>query len=288
MEYRTTSTGTAASRLPWAGSSASRRLGAGAPASREASEDDLHHVRLRFGRLASLARREVNERTPRNTRPYAAPSGAYGRVRVPAQPGSLRGILALSKLVVPGDAAQTVANIGAHHAAFIGMIFCYIVNFLEDVVIAWALYFLLAPVSRALSALAAIFRLVYTCIALGGVFNLVTAYRIASTPQYAAAFGDKMLQAQVDLLLRSFRYDYAFGIGVLFAIHLIIVGALIVRSRLHAVVARRLARRRRSRLDRNERLSVFLFECKLRRHRHHRVRRARLHVMVADKRVDAS
>ncbi len=40
-----------------------------------------------------------------------------------------------------------------------------------------------------------------------------------------------MLQAQVDLLLRSFRYDYAFGIGVLFSIHLIIVGALIVRSR---------------------------------------------------------
>jgi hypothetical protein len=36
---------------------------------------------------------------------------------------------------------------------------------------------------------------------------------------------------QVDLLLHMFRYDYSFSIAVLFSIHLILIGYLIVRSR---------------------------------------------------------
>lgn len=135
------------------------------------------------------------------------------------------------KLVIPGNAAQTVANISSHHDLFLTAIFCYLINFIEDIVIAWGLYYLLMPVNRALSLLAAWFRLIYTAIALIGLFNLVTVYRLLTTPAYVTTFGAQQLRAQADLLLHTFRYDYAFATGVIFAIHLVLIGYLIVRSR---------------------------------------------------------
>jgi len=135
------------------------------------------------------------------------------------------------KLVVAGNAAATVANISANHGLFLAAILCYLINFIEDIVIAWALYFLLAPVNKPLSLLAALFRLMYTAIALGGMFNLVTVYRMLTTPSYLANFGQSQLNAQVDLLLHTFRYDYAASICAIFSIHLLLVGYLIFRSR---------------------------------------------------------
>jgi uncharacterized protein DUF4386 len=135
------------------------------------------------------------------------------------------------KLVVAGDIQRTVANIDAHHGLFFLAIVLYLINFLEDIVIAWALYVLLAPVNRALSLLAALLRLMYTAIALGGVFNLVTVFRMLTTPAYRTEFGTGPFDAQIDLLLHTFRYDYAFGICVIFSLHLVLVGYLIIRSR---------------------------------------------------------
>jgi hypothetical protein len=88
------------------------------------------------------------------------------------------------KLVIPGDISATVANIGAHHGLFLTELFCYLINFVEDIVIAWALYILLAPVNRALSLLAAWLQLVYATIALVGTFNLATVYRMLTTIGY--------------------------------------------------------------------------------------------------------
>lgn len=133
------------------------------------------------------------------------------------------------KLVVPGHIDQTVHNIGAHPALFAAMILCYLVTFLEDIVLAWALYILLAPVNRALSLLAAWFRLIYAAVALVAVMNLATAYRVVTTPDFLAAFGSMQLLAQVKLLLSSFRYEWSLSL-VIFAIHLLLIGVLIFRS----------------------------------------------------------
>jgi hypothetical protein len=134
------------------------------------------------------------------------------------------------RLVIPGHIDQTVANIAAHHGLFLAGLFFYLINFIEDIVIAWALYVLLTPVNQALSLLAALFRLMYTSIAFVGAFNLATVYRMLTTPEYLSTFGAAPLNAQVDLLLHMFRYDYALGI-VIFGIHLLLVGYLIFRSR---------------------------------------------------------
>jgi Domain of unknown function (DUF4386) len=133
------------------------------------------------------------------------------------------------KLVIPGDVEQTVQNILAHRRLYLAAIFCYLISFIGDVVIAWGLYVLLAPVNKSVSLLTAWFRLMYTAIAFFGLLNLVTVFRLLNTPDFLTAFGPVQLHAQVQLLLNSFRYDWSMGM-VLFGIHLGLVGCLIYRS----------------------------------------------------------
>ena len=133
------------------------------------------------------------------------------------------------KLIIPGHIEQTAQNIGAHGGLFVSAILCYLITLILDVVIAWALYILLAPVNRALSLLTAWFRLVYTVVALVGLLNLVVVYRLLHTPDYLTAFGPGPLQAQVMVMLNSYRYDWSFSL-IIFGIHLGLLGYLICRS----------------------------------------------------------
>lgn len=133
------------------------------------------------------------------------------------------------KLVIPGHIDQTVANITAHGGAFVAMTLSYFLNFIEDIVIAWALYVLFAPVNRALSLLAALLRIVYAGLALAATLNLVVVYRLVKTPEFSTLFGNGPLRAQVDLLIHSFRYEYAFVL-IIFGLHLCLLGYLLFRS----------------------------------------------------------
>lgn len=133
------------------------------------------------------------------------------------------------KVVIPGNIEQTVQNIAIHGGTFVTIILCYLVTLLEDVVIAWALYVLLSPVNRSLSLLTAWFRLIYAAIALVGLSNLITVYRLLNTPEYLRVFGAGPLRAQVDLLLHTFRYNWSFSL-IVFSVHLVLLGSLIYRS----------------------------------------------------------
>ena len=133
------------------------------------------------------------------------------------------------KLVIPANIAQTVQNISAHPGLFAAAILCYLIEFIEDIVIAWALYILLIPVNRALSLLAAWFRLMYTAIAFFGLLKLVSVFQLVNSPDYLKAFGPDQMHAQVLLLLGTFRDDWSIGL-VLFGIHLALLGYLIYRS----------------------------------------------------------
>jgi hypothetical protein len=133
------------------------------------------------------------------------------------------------KLVISGSVEQTVQNISAHGGTFVALILCYLINFIGDIVIAWSLYVLLAPVNRAVSLLAALFQLVYAAMGLVAMLQLVTVYRLLNNPYYRTVFGPGPLHAQVLVLLSSFHYGWSMGL-VLFGIHLVLVGYLIFRS----------------------------------------------------------
>ena len=134
------------------------------------------------------------------------------------------------RLVVPHDAAQTVANILANRGLYVAGSLFYLVNFLCDVVIAWAFYYLFLPVSKPLSLLAAWFNLVYAAVVLGAWLKLFDAYRLLTTPDYLALFGSGQLRAQARLLLGEWRWEFA-GSLLIFSCHLALLGYLIFRSR---------------------------------------------------------
>lgn len=134
-----------------------------------------------------------------------------------------------SKLVVSDDIKATVQNIQANGGLFLAGMFAYLIVFIFDLIVAWALYVLLIPVNRSMSLLAAWFRLVYTAIAFFAMLKLVTVYRLLHTPDNATIFGADQLHAQVNLLLNAFRYEWGIGL-ILFGIHLVLLGYLVYRS----------------------------------------------------------
>lgn len=134
------------------------------------------------------------------------------------------------KLVAASNAEQTAQNITAHPHLFAAAIFCYLISFIGDVVLAWALYVLLAPVNRSLSLLASIFQLVYAGIAVSAIFSLVNVYQLLTIPYYLTIFGPAQLQAQVWLQLHAFHTGWSLSL-ILFGIHLALLGYLIFRSR---------------------------------------------------------
>jgi hypothetical protein len=132
-------------------------------------------------------------------------------------------------LVIPGNMQLTVQNILAHHGLFAAGFLAYLLSFLMDIVIAWGLYHLLKPVSASLSLLAAWFQLVYTAVGLTASLNLVTALRLISGSDGTALFEPGPMQAQVYVLLMSFRTTWGLSL-IFFGAHLMLVGYLIFRS----------------------------------------------------------
>lgn len=133
------------------------------------------------------------------------------------------------QLVIPENAAETVQNILAHKTLFTSAILGYLIAFLCDVLVAWALYLLLKPVDENLSLLTAWFRLVYTVIALVALLNLVTVSGLLSASNSLAGSQPNQLYAQVMLLLTTFRSHWYFGL-LFFGIHLGLLGYLVFRS----------------------------------------------------------
>ena len=109
------------------------------------------------------------------------------------------------KLVNPENAAQTVRNIISSKTLLITAIFSYLLTFTGDIIIAWALYILLAPVNKYLSLLTALFRLFFAMVALVALLNLVM------------------------FCFKTFRSNYHFGI-IFFSVHLILLGYLVIKS----------------------------------------------------------
>jgi Domain of unknown function (DUF4386) len=106
-------------------------------------------------------------------------------------------------------------------------VLCHFVTLVLDIVIAWALYVLLAPVNQALALLTAWFRVAYAAVYLSGLSNLLAVSRLLGTSYYRTMFGDQQLLAQVQWSLGSFGYSLNLA---LFGLHLVLLGYLIYTS----------------------------------------------------------
>ena len=138
-------------------------------------------------------------------------------------------MVAVEGLVTYDDAAQNATNIVESSGLFRSGIVSLFVVITLDVVVAWGLYRVFAPVNRALSAVGAWMRIVYGGIFAVAVVQLVEVLSLL-TSGGAAAEGPDVRYAEALAGVNRFADIYDAGL-ILFGIHLLVIGWLAFNAR---------------------------------------------------------
>lgn len=134
-------------------------------------------------------------------------------------------------LVVAGDAVATFENIAESQLLFRTGIAAFLVIFLLDVVVAWALHIVFRTVDRMTSLLAAWFRIVYTVFLGVATVFLFAAAQLVGDPSSLGGIGSQQLATPVSLLMDAFNYTWLIGLAA-FGVHLALLGTMILRSQI--------------------------------------------------------
>jgi hypothetical protein len=132
-------------------------------------------------------------------------------------------------LIIMQDATETANNILSHEPLFRAGIYGYLIVIICDVLVAWALYVFLAPVSRSLSLLTAWSRLVYSIIFAIALFNFSNVLRLLDDENYPTLLTSDQLHAQMMLSLAAFGDEWDIGF-VFFGLHLSLLGYLVFKA----------------------------------------------------------
>ena len=138
-------------------------------------------------------------------------------------------LVVIDGLVVDGDAAKTASNIAEAEGRFRIAVACSALVAVLDVVVAWALRVLFAPVSEIVSSLAAATRVAYSAVLVVATAHLVVASQLLTGPEGRAGFTTPELQAQGLLQIDAFNAVWDAGL-LLFGFHLLLLAYLVVRS----------------------------------------------------------
>lgn len=134
-----------------------------------------------------------------------------------------------TSIVVPGDAAATVANLMASESMFrLGMM-AETVIVLVEIVVSALLYVLFRSVSRPLSLAAALARFLQAAVQAVNLITAVPALLLLGGVGYVTVFAEEQLNA----LILLFADANAFMIliwGLIFGFHLLLLGVLVYRS----------------------------------------------------------
>jgi hypothetical protein len=117
-----------------------------------------------------------------------------------------------TRLVVPGNAAETARNIVAHEQLFRIAVVCNLAYSAVIVVLLAALYVILKPVNWGLALVGALFRLVFALLWLLTALNMLGALRLLGSASYLQAFEADRLQALARLHLAANFDDYYVGL----------------------------------------------------------------------------
>jgi hypothetical protein len=134
----------------------------------------------------------------------------------------------LQTLVVPADAAATIANIAGSAGLFRAAIAALLVVAVLDVVVAWALYLLLRPVNEGLALLVAWLRVAYAAVFAYALVNLLDVAQLLNGAT-ATAGQSAQLTGPVASSIASFTNGWDLALA-LFGLSLVGLGALILKS----------------------------------------------------------
>src|SRR2546430_2109999 len=118
----------------------------------------------------------------------------------------------LGPLIVPRNAADTARNILAHETQFRAALVCFITYGIGVIVLATALYVILAPVNRGLALAGALFRLVFAILWLIAPLNSLAALRLLGDASYLKVFEPDRLQALARVQIAGSFDDYYVGL----------------------------------------------------------------------------
>jgi hypothetical protein len=135
----------------------------------------------------------------------------------------------LGTLVVPGDATETFNNIAASQGLFRNGIVAFLIVIVLDIVVAWALFVLLAPVNRSLAILTAWLRVAFAAVFASVLVSLLDAAELVATAAQST-LPPEQLSEQVLSSVASFEGGWT-GIALaIFGVHLLVLGYLLFRS----------------------------------------------------------
>lgn len=132
-------------------------------------------------------------------------------------------------LIADGDAQATATSIADSIGLFRAGMVAFLVIFLLDVVVSWALYIVFRSADRDLARLAAWFRLVYTVFLGVAVIFFFQAVQLLDGPGFLDVFTAEQRNAQALVALDAFNSTWLIGLAG-FGLHLVVLGVLIVRS----------------------------------------------------------
>lgn len=135
----------------------------------------------------------------------------------------------LEKLVVEGDAAATTANMLHHPVELQNGIYAFVVMVMIDILLAYPLSRLVAPVDQRLSKWSAWLRLINGIIFGLALVNLFKVIHIIDQSISQAALVTPAIENQIMVLLDYFDQIWLIGL-VFFGMHLLILGRLLFRS----------------------------------------------------------
>lgn len=132
--------------------------------------------------------------------------------------------------IVRGDGVATIERLRTNGSPYLIGTYLLFLTYVLDVVVAWALYWLLRPGQEALSLLVAWMRIVYTALAFMGLMAYFHAYDLANAPDFAMLTDATGLQAEI--LYQLFTAQTTTSVALtFFGIHLLVMGVVIWRSR---------------------------------------------------------
>jgi hypothetical protein len=134
-----------------------------------------------------------------------------------------------SNLFVNDNATATAANIRVSEGLFRAGIFGFVLVLVLDIVGAWSLYYVLQPVSKSVSMLAAWLRLVYAAVFSVAFLNLILVTQLTSNAPYLVRLGTEQLTAHIMLFVNGFQAMWSLSL-IVFAFHLLLVGYLVINS----------------------------------------------------------
>ncbi len=158
---------------------------------------------------------------------YARIGGALYLIIIAA--GLLGELLIRDKLVVPGDAAATLANIRSFEFLWRLGIAANLFHLACSVALALILYVLLRPVSRDLALLAVLFNLVAITLESASKLFLLPSLFVLGTASYLQAFTPEQLQVLAYLSNRSHTYGFNISL-IFFGFECLVLGYLIFKS----------------------------------------------------------